>query len=1206
MTSSTRKPGVYSLPIRRPVTTAMLFITVIVFGWQSYRQLSINLMPDITYPTLTVRTEYEGAAPEDVEKMLSRPLEETLSTVGGMVEISSISSPGLSQVILEFAWGTDMREAQQEVRDRLDLFVPPRDVTKKPVILRYDPTLDPVMRVAITGDEPGDPSDARQAAAYRDQLAEIRTAVEKYVKSDLEGEIGIAQAQVKGGREEIIQILLDPARLKARGLTPEAVVTALSQQNINRSGGQLRDGKTEYLVRTLNEYQKVTDIAKTILPVPGDAIVHLEDVADVRPALREQQTLVRINGKEAVEIAIYKWGDANTVKVCNKLKDLFGFPRKHSFGELLSKALKDAMIRAKERKAGIAAPLRHEAELAKTIKSHLPPYAKVHLISDQSAFIIAAVEEVKNTAVTGGLLALVILFFFLRNLRTTLIIGVSIPISIVATFLPMFLRDISLNIMSLGGIALGVGMLVDDSIIVLESIFRCMEEGDDIVDAADRGTREVFSADAASTFTTIAVFLPIAFVEGIAGQLFRDLALTVTFSLLASLAVALYLIPMLASRRIKPLEGDGSSPVWLMRAYRLAREEGHGRVKAALLVFPYYFVRFTLEWFQVTAKETFRSLFVKPAATPPTGFFPVLLRWLRRLFFPVRLLLLTALFLVQVLVKVIVIYFVTFLFFTTVGVGACFRLLAVVFKAVFWLPLNLFDQVFSAFRRGYAVLIRKALPYGPVILLVSLVVALHAGYVATKLGRELIPPLKQGEFGIRMEAPPGTRLAQTEQEALPIEQAALAMPEIRSVAMEIGQEEKHTTATNRKENVAQFTIRLADPKKNTPRQDEIIDRLRRKIVQLTPNTIAITLPSLFSFKSAVELQIRGDDTKTLRRLGEEVIRRIADVPGIKDLDLSIKEGYPEIIIRPDRERLARHGLTPEQIGNLIHTEVHGDDATKFNQKGNKIDIHVRTDRMKLKSLDDLRSLSVKEGYPPVPLESVADITVENGPSEIRRIDQREVVVVTANVENRPLDAVTRDIRARIASIPKPVDYEYVFGGQQRELQDSYKSLQFALLLALFLVYVVMACQFESIHQPTLVMFSVPLAFIGVVYTLYLLHINISIVVFIGGIVLAGIVVNDAIILVDYINQLRARGLDKREAVIQAAQVRLRPIIMTTLTTVLGLIPMAFQSGQGSEIRSPMAITVMAGLSSATLLTLVIIPVVYDLFGGKRPPKKDAP
>ncbi|MBP7429476.1 MAG: efflux RND transporter permease subunit [Candidatus Hydrogenedentes bacterium] len=1172
----------YRLAIRRPVTTAMVFLTLVVFGWKSYEGLSINLMPDISYPTLTVRTEYEGAAPEDVEKLLTRPLEETLAIVPGMVQISSVSSPGLSEIVLEFTWDTDMNTAQQDVRDRLDLFEPPEEVTQNPVILRYDPTLDPIMRVAIV-------DTSEDVARQQERLTQIRESAERHIKSDLEGELGIAQVLVKGGREEEIQVLVDAQKLKNLGLNLDSISNSLAQQNINLSGGRLKEGKTEYLVRTVNEYKTVSEIGDTLIVTPAGIPIALSQVAEVIQGEKDRDTVVRLNGGEAVELEIYKWGDANTVQVCNKVKDLFGFDRKLSFWELAARRVERMRNAGEEDEEE-----RRSQDLRKTLLSRLPDpeHSQFVLVSDQSRFIVASIEEVQNTAIQGGILALIILAFFLKQLRSTLIIGVSIPISIIATFVPMYMRDVSLNIMSLGGLALGVGMLVDNSIVVLESIFRCTEEGDGTTDSANRGTNEVGGAVTASTLTTVAVFLPLAFVEGIAGQLFGDLALTVTFSLLASLLVALYLIPMVASRPALSLLAD-RDVVWMLRAYHDGRGAGKGRLASVAGLAPRG-ANYVAAWLGKAARHDFRPLAAAWGGRGQRGALGNILSAMKSVVLAPCVLILFA---VRVFLMMLVTLLVSLVFPVSLVLVAVLWVLSQAVRLLLWVPFWLFETLFNAFRNSYELLLRFSLGFSALVLLAMLGLSVHAGWLIPQLGTELIPPLKQGEFGIRMEAPPGTRIEQTEQRAIQVEKIVRSFPVVDTVSVEVGSE-KTKAESERGENVAEFTVTLRDPDENAQYQDEIIEQIRREIIARTGDEITFTLPALFSFKFAVELQIQGDDIDALRAVGQEILASIEGIPGLKDAELNMKQGYPEVIIGLDRELLAAKGLTPDQVALRLRNEVQGEAPTEFNRAGEKVDIRVRTDRAGLSSLRDLRQVSVIEGTPPIPLETVATIDVKEGPSEIRRIDQRRVALVTANVEGRDLGAVSRDIEARVSQIRMPEDFDWSLGGQNRELATSYQSLQFALLLAIFLVYVVMACQFESILHPALVLFSVPLAFIGVVYVLYLFEISLSIMVFIGGIILAGIVVNNAIVLVDYVNQLRARGMAKREAVVQAGLVRLRPILMTTLTTVLGLIPMALSSGEGAEIRRPMAVTVMAGLSSATLLTLLIIPMAYYLFGGR--------
>lgn len=1181
------------LAIRRPVTVAMMFLTLVVFGWRSYQNLPINLMPDISYPSLTVRTEYEGAAPEDVEMLVTRPLEELLSIVSNMVEISSVSSPGLSEIILEFTWGADMNMAQQEVRDRLDLFDPPREVTSKPVILRYDPGLDPVMRIAVTSsNETHLPGSEEEKAA----LTTIREAAERKLKGDLEAEDGIAQAQVKGGQEEEIQVLLDVKRLKALGISPQFVITALAQQNINLSGGRLREGETEYLVRTLNEFKTVEDIANTIIVTPTGAQRQLRELSNVYLGTKERESIVHINGREAVAIDIFKEGDANTVLVCNKVRGLLGFEREISFQERVMNAYKEAASK-REKGGDIASSYdaSGESESKKgAFLDRLPVYAELSIISDQSRFISGAIQEVQRAIIQGGILALLVLFLFLQEIRSTLIIGISIPIAVITAFVPMFFRDISLNIMSLGGLALGVGMLVDNSIVVLESVFRCREEGDNLLDAADRGTREVRGAVISSTLTTICVFLPVAFVEGIAGQIFGNLAMTVTFSLSASLLTALYLIPLVVSRTGEELKAT-RQVVWILRAYREGRDErGYGLLRAFAMILPLgtgYILQFiTSNWvdfFTPTWVSFHRSL------AHPSLKSLVLVPWCLFLF-PVLFLL----FLIRMAMGIVAAVLVSGLFFVMAVFYACYRVIRLVLNGLFYLPLRGFASSFEAFKYSYGILLRHSLRFSLLFLALIILVFIHAAYIAADLGRELMPPMRQGEFGIRMEIRAGARLEETERRARRFEDIIRAVPEVDSVTVEIGQEQQ-STENDRGENVAEFTVLLRNPREIVSKQDEVIEELRARILAAArEELITFSMPTLFSFKSAIETQLVGDLLPELRRIGQIAVNEISTIPGVKDAELSMKPGYPELIVEMDRDLLAARGLSPGEVAQRLRSEIQGEVATRFSRGADKIDIRVRADQSILRSVNDLRNLSVVDGPTPIPLEDVAELRIVEGPSEIRRVGQRRTVLISANVEGRDLGTASAAIDAKLAAMDLPSDMYYLQSGQRRELDTAFSSLRFVLLLAAFLVYVVMACQFESVVQPALVMFTAPLAFIGVIYILYITETSLSVMVFLGGVILIGIVVNNAIVLVDYTNQLRQRGLSKLDAIVEAGKVRLRPILMTTITTVLGLLPMVITSGEGAELRRPMALTLIAGLSVATLLTLFIIPMAYNLFGGK--------
>ncbi|MFQ5632246.1 MAG: efflux RND transporter permease subunit, partial [bacterium] len=531
----------YRFTTTRPVAILMVVIGVVVFGWISYAQLPLNLMPDISYPSLTVRTEYTGTAPEEIETTISRPVEQALGVVGNLVSISSISKAGQSDVKLEFTWDTDMNQATSDVREKLDqVFLP--DDAKRPLILRYDPSLDPIMRLGLSGG----PS-----------LFFTRYLAEEDIKRKLETIEGVAAVKVKGGLEEEIRVEMDEQQLTLIGINIQQVNNRLAQENVNLAGGNLREGQTEYLVRTLNEFKTVDEVAEVVIGAWNGREIKIKDDGRVSRTNKEREIITRIDGKESVEIEIYKEADANIVSVAERVNNaVFGTPEQQAFVRNLEQ---------KEQKPeptnGSAEPTNGHSDgdggqnnelnkrrMTNFIAYTLPGEMEIVKLSDQSVFIENSIDDVKTTAVIGGLLAVLVLFVFLRNLTATIIVGVSIPVSIVATFAPMKIFDVSLNIMSLGGLALGIGMLVDNSIVVLESIARCREEGDNLIQATIRGVSEVGGAVFASTLTTIAVFFPIVFVEGVAGQIFGDMALTVVFSLLASLAVALFLIPMLSSR----------------------------------------------------------------------------------------------------------------------------------------------------------------------------------------------------------------------------------------------------------------------------------------------------------------------------------------------------------------------------------------------------------------------------------------------------------------------------------------------------------------------------------------------------------------------------------------------------------------------------------------------------------------------------------
>lgn len=1049
--------------VRRPVTVLIFSLAALIFGKVAFDRLATDLLPDVTYPSLTIRTGFEGAAPIEVESLVTRPVENAVGVVDGLVHISSSSRAEVSEVTLEFGWGTSMDFAALDVRERLDFLRLPLEIDP-PMLLRYDPGLDPILRLGLSGD---------------DDLIRLRRLAEERLQRALERVEGVAAAVVQGGLEEEIQVEIDERRLSALGMTIDQLQSRLSQENVNLTGGRLRDGQTELLVRTLNEILRPEDLQRLVIQRSGNALVRLEDIAEVRRGFREREIITRINGRESVEVAIYKAGGTNTVTVA----------------------------------AAVAETLAEiEQRLAK-----IDPDLEVTLVTDQAAYIRSSVREVLETASLGGLLAILVLFLFLRSFRTTGIIAVAIPLSVVATFFLMYLAGISLNIMSLGGLTLGIGLLVDNAIVVLEAIQRRRERGEDLLDAARDGASEVATAIIASTFTSLCVFLPIVFVEGVAAQFFADQALTVTFSLLVSLLVALTVIPMLASRRWPPGPEDGAEnadsdsrgETSSSRPWRFAESLGLGiargfeRALALLLFLPLKAIDLPARWFLALyerAAELYGRLLDRSLAHP----------W--------------------IVVSVAVVLFVASL-------------------------------------------------------------GLYGG-----LGQELVPELIQGEFFVDLELPPGTHLDVTQRRVAAVERFARLLDGVDTVYAIVGSSgQQGGVAGENRENRAQITVTVTPPF-DRAKEERLMSALRAELSRDPELEAQFGRPSYFSFKTPIEIELRGYNLDLLRRLSDRMVADLSQISGFADVESSAEGGTPELRVRFDRDRLASFDLSLQEVASIVRSKVQGTVASEVQRDDRTIDIRVRAREQDRNSVADLRNLVVAErGGASLSLESVAEVEETVGPVEIRRSDGERAALITANLEGRDLAAASAEIGAVAVGLDLPGGFDWLMGGQQEEMQKSFQSMRLALFLAVFLVYLVMASQFESLLHPLVILGSVPLSLIGVLVMLSALDIRISLVVLIGVVLLAGIVVNNAIILVDTANRLRRQeGLAKLAAVAEAGRLRLRPILMTTSTTVLGLLPMAVGLGEGSELRAPMALAVIGGLLSSTALTLVVIPAVYLL------------
>ncbi len=1107
---------------RRRVTIAMVTLTFVLFGLIALGDLKVNLLPDMSYPTLTVRTDYEGAAPAEVETLISRPVEEAVGVVKGLRRLKSVSRMGESDVVLEFAWGTDMDKAGLDVRDKLDVVQLPTDA-KPPVLLRFNPSTEPIMRLVLA--PKGKASNATDAMA---RLNGLRRYADEDLKKRLESVSGVAAVKVGGGLEDQIEVDIDQQKLAQLHLPIDTVINRLKQENINVSGGQVQEGSQRFLVRTVNQFASVDAIANMLVTTQaagnaaqqdaiaqmarvaaatGDASamaaaadvqsnssgagasagggmpIRLKDVATVRQGYKEREGIIRLDGKEAVEVAIYKEGDANTVATA----------------DAVSKRL---------------------AQIAPQV----PRDVSITTFDDQSQFIRHAIHDVKMDAVIGGLLAVLIIFLFLRDGWSTFVIGLSLPVSIIATFFFMDQFHLSLNVMSLGGLALATGLVVDDSIVVLESIAKARERGMGMLEAAIAGTREVSMAVMASTLTTIAVFLPLVFVEGVAGQLFRDQALTVAIAIAMSLLVAMTLIPMLSSLRGRP-------------PLAFPEEAAHPR------------------WEPTSALG-------KPVAMAGHG----VGAGVRGSFFGIAWL----------LVRI-------------------WRGISAVVGPIMRRASDLAMAPYGRAERAYLRILPAALQRPKRVVLIALLAFAASMALVPMLGADLLPQLAQDRFDMTIKLPPGTPLRSTDELVAQVQRERAGDPGIKELYGVSGTGTRlDANPTESGENIGKVTVVMAGGGSAKLEAAET-ERLRKTMAGYPNAQVDFKRPELFGFAAPLEIELSGPDYATIEQAGRRMAKMLRANHHYADVKSTVEQGFPEIRIRFDQDRAAALGLTTRQIADLVVNKIKGNVATTYNFRDQKIDVLVRASQADRSSVDAIKRLIVNPGSAnPVTLDAVADVQQTLGPSEIHRADQVRVAVVSANLRGIDLGTAIEEVRQMVVNDPLGAGVGMHLGGQGEELDASIRSLLFAFALAIFMVYLVMASQFESLLHPFVILFTIPLALVGAVLALFLTHSPVSVVVFIGLILLVGLVVKNAIILIDKVNQLREEGMPKRQALVEGARSRLRPIMMTTLCSLFGFLPLAIAVGEGAEVRSPMAITVIGGLLVSTMLTLVVIPVVYDL------------
>ena len=1144
---------------RRRVSIAMFTLTLVLFGLISWSSLKVNLLPDLSYPTLTVRTEYTGAAPSEIENLVTEPVEEAVGVVKGLRKLHSISRPGQSDVVLEFAWGTDMDQASLDVREKLENLNLPLDVLP-PVLLRFNPSTEPIMRLVLTVPE-------NFTGDVEAELIRLRRYADDELKKSLEPVEGVAAVKVGGGLEDEVQVRLDERRLAELNLPASTVIDRLGQENVNISGGRIAEGNERYLVRTVNQFRTLDEMRDLLITVQAGVPVRLRDVADVVQSHKERESIIRLRGSEAVELAIYKEGDANAVTVAHAVRERLAQLQKS--GEPAPVQGGPGQKPAKQVKPAAELPAGQYLLSGYTLRT----------IEDTSVFIENAIHEVRNEAIIGGALAIMIIFLFLHDGWSTLVIGLSLPVSIVATFFFMDQLNLSLNVMSLAGLALATGMVVDDSIVVLESIAKARERGLGMLQAAIVGTKEVSMAVVASTLTTVAVFFPLVFVQGVAGQLFKDQALTVSIAMMISLIVSLTLIPMLSSVKAKaPMafasDHQDDTPAW-RAAWEFVKELARAPKNA---------------W----RSDTVRSIPAKLRR-------PVTALWLLPLLIVAAALVIAVALPVWILAVVFATLAIPFVFvvpwlMTMVTMGGVFSFRASRTQGgglLTWLAERAIRPYYWAAARYRAIL--PAALRNPWLVLGSAAVAFFLSLALLPLlGADLIPQLAQDRFEMTARLPSGTRLVDTDAVVRAFQKEYRDDADIKAMYGVTGTGTRlDASPTESGENIAKLSVVLNhySPEKEAA----VTERMRATATRFPGMEVKFGRPQLLSFSSPLEIEVRGTSLPEIEAAARKLARQMQDREHFADVKTTVQDGYPEIQILFDQQRAAALGLTDRQIADQMVRQVRGEVATRYSFRDRKIDVRVRARESDRSSVDAIRNLIINPQSPtPVTLGAVAEVRETLGPSEINRVEQDQVAIVSANLRDVDLGTAVAEVRQMVREQPLGADIQLTFGGQSQELDASQKSLMFAFGLAIFLVYLVMASQFESLVHPFVIMFSVPLAIVGATIALFLVGSPVSVVVFIGLILLVGIVVKNAIVLIDKVNQLREEGLNKRDAICGAAESRLRPIIMTTTTTLFGFAPLAFFAGEGAEVRQPMAITVIGGLLVSTLLTLVVIPVVYDL------------
>lgn len=1004
------------LCIRKPVTTIMVTLMVFIAGIVSYFNLDQALMPDMDLPIAVVMTTYVGASPEEIEELISKPMEESLGSIANVDTVTSYSSTNSSMVLLQFVDGTDIDMAAVDMRDKIDQMkstLP--DAAGDPMVIKMDINAMPIT-IGVK--------------AENMDLESLNDLLEDNVVNRLERIEGVASVSLSGGITNEVRITVDPVKLAGYGLTTSTLSGLLAAENMNLPSGDLTQGNTTVAVRTIGEFTSVQEINNLPIPTSTGAVIHLSDVARVEQVEADRDSFTYINGEKGILLSVDKQSTANLVKVSQSLKD----------------------------------------EIAKLQRDY--PELEIDMLSDTSDYIEMSLSNITETALLAAVIAFFVLLLFLKNAVTAGIIAVSIPTSIMATFALMYVTDINMNMISMGGVAIGIGMLVDNSVVVLDSIYQYYERGYTAAESAEIGAKEVSMAIIASTLTTVAVFLPMALIGGTTGAMMKNLSFTIMYALIASVVVALTFVPMACALLLK--------------------------------------------------RET------KTFVWKNLKFLSFLDRW---------------------------------------------------------------EGAIDTLSRKYEKLLKWALRHRKKTVLTVLLVFILSLCSIPLAGMDFMASMDEGVATISVDLPNGTDLDTTEETTLEVLYRLQDIPEADVVYANVG-----SGMLSSGTNSASITMNLVDAKDRKRSTEEVCDDIEKLLADIPGADITVSSSdsAMGSLASAdVTMNVYGYDAATLVDVEDELIDKLSQVDGLSDVEGSTGDTVPEAKVTIDRAKASQYGITTASVAGALSTAISGSTATQYKLDGTEIDVVIRYDTNSVNYLTDLNNLTVTSAYgTQVPLSDVATITMDESATTIMRENQKNYITISANADNMSTSEAQKLVEKAMADIELPDGCTYEFSGMMEKMNDTFRSLEIAMVVAVLLVYMIMASQFESLRYPFIVMFSMPLAITGAIIGLLITGNTITMPAMMGFVMLIGMVVNNGIVLVDYTNQLMDRGMNCYDALTSAGPRRLRPILMTTLTTVLGMVPMALATSEGSEMMQALAIAVIFGLTLSTVVTLIFIPVLY--------------